>query len=189
MLADDHPDRIQIAFDDHRLVANAGLLLPVTLGRHLGLPQLVDRYLGLGDGPGPSQHRRLGDDAGGLCVGGRRLHRRRRRVARWRYGRRHRLRGQGAIHLGYLPVSVLKNALSGRFSASDDFFVARCPLSPSQLVFVPSMAISQQYLMPSFLVLGPGRLCTKLLLVLGSLLEMVLAGWLESAGVVGSANC
>ena len=28
-----------------------------------------------------------------------------------------------------------------------------------------------------FLVLGPGRLCTKLLLVLGSLLEMVLAGW------------
>ena len=32
MLADDHPDRIQIAFDDHRLVANAGLLLPVTLG-------------------------------------------------------------------------------------------------------------------------------------------------------------
>ena len=52
MLADDHPDRIQIAFDDHRLVANAGLLLPVTLGRHLGLPQLVDRYLGLGYGPG-----------------------------------------------------------------------------------------------------------------------------------------
>ena len=39
-----------------------------------------------------------------------------------------------------------------------------------------------------FLVLGPGRLCTKLLLVLGSLLEMVLAGWLASAGVVGSAN-
>ena len=28
MLPLDHPDRIQIAFDDHRLVANAGLLLP-----------------------------------------------------------------------------------------------------------------------------------------------------------------
>ena len=27
----EHPDRIQIAFDDHRLVANAGLLLPATL--------------------------------------------------------------------------------------------------------------------------------------------------------------
>ena len=52
MLADDRPDRIQIAFDDHRLVANAGLILPATLGRHLGLPELVDRHLGLGDGPG-----------------------------------------------------------------------------------------------------------------------------------------
>ena len=52
MLADDHPDRIQIAFDDHRLVANAGLILPATLGRHLGLPQLVDRRLGLGRAPG-----------------------------------------------------------------------------------------------------------------------------------------
>ena len=28
MLPRNHPDRIQIAFDDHRLVANAGLLLP-----------------------------------------------------------------------------------------------------------------------------------------------------------------
>ena len=37
MLSDDHPDRIQIAFDDHRLVANAGLLLPVTLAQHLDL--------------------------------------------------------------------------------------------------------------------------------------------------------
>ena len=52
MLADDHPDRIQIAFDDHRLVANAGLILPATLGRHLGLPQLVDRRLDLGNAPG-----------------------------------------------------------------------------------------------------------------------------------------
>ena len=52
MLADDHPDRIQIAFDDHRLVANAGLILPATLGRHLGLPELVDRRLDLGRAPG-----------------------------------------------------------------------------------------------------------------------------------------
>ena len=120
MLSDNHPDRIHVAFDDHRLVANAGLLLPVTLGRHLGLPQLVDRHLGLGLGDGLGRHRRQGDDAGGLCLGGRRLHRRRRRVARWRYGRCHRLRGQGAIRPGYLPVSVLKNVLCGRFSASDD---------------------------------------------------------------------
>ena len=52
MLPDDHPDRIQIAFDDHRLVADAGLILPTTLARHLGLPQLVDQRLDLGDAPG-----------------------------------------------------------------------------------------------------------------------------------------
>ena len=28
MLPPNHPDRIQITFDDHRLVANAGLILP-----------------------------------------------------------------------------------------------------------------------------------------------------------------
>ena len=37
MLPRERPDRIQVAFDDHRLVANAGLLLPVTLAHHLGL--------------------------------------------------------------------------------------------------------------------------------------------------------
>ena len=34
MLPRNHPDRIQITFDDHRLVANAGLLLPATLAQH-----------------------------------------------------------------------------------------------------------------------------------------------------------
>ena len=52
MLPRNHPDRIQIAFDDHRLVANAGLLLPATLAHHLGLSQLVQERLGLGDAPG-----------------------------------------------------------------------------------------------------------------------------------------
>ena len=37
MLPLEQPDRIHVVFDDHRLVANAGLLLPVTLARHLGL--------------------------------------------------------------------------------------------------------------------------------------------------------
>ena len=41
------PDRIQIAFDDHRLVANAGLLLPVTLAQRLGLGELVDSHVNL----------------------------------------------------------------------------------------------------------------------------------------------
>ena len=52
MLSRNDPDRIKIAFDDHRLVANAGLLLPVTLAHHLGLGQLVDHHVDLGDAPG-----------------------------------------------------------------------------------------------------------------------------------------
>ena len=52
MLPPEHPDRIQIAFDDHRLVANAGLILPVTLAQHLGLGELVDRHVDLGRAPG-----------------------------------------------------------------------------------------------------------------------------------------
>ena len=46
-----NPDRT-ILFDDHRLVANAGLLLPATLARHLGLRELVDHHLDLGGAPG-----------------------------------------------------------------------------------------------------------------------------------------
>ena len=52
MLPRTYPDRIQIAFDDHRLVANAGLLLPATLVHHLGLSQLVQERLNLGNAPG-----------------------------------------------------------------------------------------------------------------------------------------
>ena len=47
MLPQNKPDRIRILFDDHRLVANAGLLLPATLARHLGLRELVDHHLDL----------------------------------------------------------------------------------------------------------------------------------------------
>ena len=52
MLPRNQPDGIHIAFDDHRLVANAGLILPATLALHLGLSQLVDRHLDLGRAPG-----------------------------------------------------------------------------------------------------------------------------------------
>ena len=52
MLPQNNPDRIQIAFDDPRLVANAGLLLPATLAHRLGLPALADSHLNLGDAPG-----------------------------------------------------------------------------------------------------------------------------------------
>ena len=52
MRARNHLDGIQVAFDDHRLVDNAGLLLPATLALHLGLSQLVQQRLDLGDAPG-----------------------------------------------------------------------------------------------------------------------------------------
>ena len=52
MLPRHQPDRIQVAFDDHRLVDNAGLLLPSTLALHLGLSQLVQQRLDLGNAPG-----------------------------------------------------------------------------------------------------------------------------------------
>ena len=74
MLPRNHPDRIQITFDDRRLVANAGLLLPATLARHLGLPELVQQRLDLGDAPGRAN---TGDKmmtlvasalAGGACI-------------------------------------------------------------------------------------------------------------------------
>ena len=76
MLPRSHPDRIRIAFDDHRLVANAGLLLPANLARRLGLPELVDRHLDLGRAPGRAN---TGDKmmtlvasapAGGDCTSG-----------------------------------------------------------------------------------------------------------------------
>ena len=68
------PTAIQIAFDDHRLVANAGLLLPVTLAQHLGLRELVDHHLDLGNAPGRANP---GDKMLTLVAsapGGRRLH-------------------------------------------------------------------------------------------------------------------
>ena len=74
MLPQNNPDRIQIAFDDHRLVNNAGLLLPSTLALRVGLRELVDHHLDLGDAPGRAN---VGDKmltllasalAGGDCI-------------------------------------------------------------------------------------------------------------------------
>ena len=52
MLPHNNPDRIQITFDDRRVMANAVLILPATLARHLGLPELVQQRLDLGNAPG-----------------------------------------------------------------------------------------------------------------------------------------
>ena len=45
-------DRIGVTFDDGRLVANAGLIAPATLAQHLGLRELFETNVDLGDAPG-----------------------------------------------------------------------------------------------------------------------------------------
>ena len=52
MLPTSDPDRIDIAFDDDRLVDHAGLLLPATLAGRLGLRELADAHVDLGDAAG-----------------------------------------------------------------------------------------------------------------------------------------
>jgi hypothetical protein len=45
-------DRLDVTFDDERLIANAGLVLPATLAQHLGLRELFDEHVHLGEAPG-----------------------------------------------------------------------------------------------------------------------------------------
>jgi hypothetical protein len=53
-------DRLDVNFDDERLVANAGLILPATLAQHLGLRELIDDGVDLGDAAGRAN---VGDKA------------------------------------------------------------------------------------------------------------------------------
>jgi hypothetical protein len=48
-------DQVDIAFDDERAVAAAGLLLPATLAERLGIEQATDQLIDLGDRPGAAQ--------------------------------------------------------------------------------------------------------------------------------------
>ena len=52
MLSPASLDQLQATFDDDRLVDHAGLLLPATLAQHLGLQELADSCVDLGDAPG-----------------------------------------------------------------------------------------------------------------------------------------
>ena len=75
MLPRNHPDHIQISFD-----APPGgqcWAEPATLAQHLGLPQLVDRRLDLGDAPGRAN---TGDKISVASALWGRLHRRRLRA-------------------------------------------------------------------------------------------------------------
>lgn len=47
-------DRLVVTFDDDHAVANAGMILPATLAEHLGMRELFDQHVDLGDAPGRS---------------------------------------------------------------------------------------------------------------------------------------
>jgi len=53
-------DALGVTFDDANAVANAGLILAATLAQHLGLRQLFDDHVDLGDAPGRAN---VGDKA------------------------------------------------------------------------------------------------------------------------------
>ena len=53
-------DGLAVTFDDPHAVADAGLLLPATLARHLGLAELFEEHVDLGDALG---HAHVGDKA------------------------------------------------------------------------------------------------------------------------------
>jgi len=48
-------DQVDIAFDDPRAVAHAGLLLPATLAERLGIERATDQLVDLGDRPGAAR--------------------------------------------------------------------------------------------------------------------------------------
>jgi len=48
-------DQVEIAFDDPRAVALAGLLLPATLAERLGIEQATDQLVDLGERPGAAR--------------------------------------------------------------------------------------------------------------------------------------
>jgi hypothetical protein len=48
-------DQVEVAFDDERVVASAGLLLAATLAERLGIEQATDQLVDLGDRPGAAR--------------------------------------------------------------------------------------------------------------------------------------
>ena len=104
MLPRNDPDRIQIAFDDHRLVVNAGLILPVTLAGRLGLAELVDHDVDLGDAPGRvnAGDKMLTLVASALAGGDRIDDADALRATRWQDRAGAGRHGQGTVHLGDL---------------------------------------------------------------------------------------
>jgi hypothetical protein len=63
-------DRLEVVFDDDRLVANAGLVLPGTLAQKLGVEALTDELVRLPGGAGFRPGRKLMTVVNGILAGG-----------------------------------------------------------------------------------------------------------------------
>ena len=102
-----------------------GLLLPATLAQHLGLQELADNCVDLGDalrgGRTPATN---SADPGRLGARGRRVHRRRRCVARRRDGERARLHRQGRRPPSVSSCAASAGATSASSTASADKLLA-----------------------------------------------------------------
>ena len=63
-------DRLEVVFDDDRLVANAGLVLPGTLAQKLDVEAVTNRLVGLPGGAGHQPGRKLMTVVNGILAGG-----------------------------------------------------------------------------------------------------------------------
>lgn len=64
------PDVTRVLFDDERVVANAGMLLPAVLAQRLGIEAVVDRMVDLGDRAGAANvGRKVMSLVSAMCLG------------------------------------------------------------------------------------------------------------------------
>jgi hypothetical protein len=64
------PDAMRVVFDDERVVANAGVLLPAVLADRLGIEAMVDRAVDLGDRAGSAKPgRKVMSLVSAMCLG------------------------------------------------------------------------------------------------------------------------
>lgn len=98
-------DRLDVAFDDDRLIADASLLLPATLAQHMGLQELFDEHVDLGSHhAGANVGRKALTLIASALVGG--MHRRCRCAASWGSGGGSGPPGGGTLHPGHVSAGL-----------------------------------------------------------------------------------
>src|ERR1700684_1341878 len=69
-LPDALPDATRVVFDDERVIANAGVLLPAVLAQRLGIEAVIDRTVDLGDRAGAANAgRKVMSLLSAMCLG------------------------------------------------------------------------------------------------------------------------